>query len=313
MKLSYHNKQTLLEQFPITELSYEKKIHKKVHSADFFLIVPKGNKYFAWFRQYKNNSICILLQLENRNKIKDIRVIHACFKEDICIGNGTIVYGTIFPYKNNTLFSIEDIYYFKDTNISSFSQFKKFEYIYQLLNYNIKQVSLSKKMIIFGLPVIRENFNAIPDQLNNIVYNIHNIQHRSWYKKTPYLNQYIQCKQYAIFLTKANIATEIYDIYCLVDGTLTHHGILHIPNYSTSVMMNNLFRDIKENKDLDKLEESDDEDEFENISNDKYVYLEKSYNLRCVYNKKFNRWVPLRIADKSKINIKKDILQKEKK
>ena len=95
--------------------------------------------------------------------------------------------------------------------------------------------------------------------------------------------------------------------------TLEHHGILHIPNYSTSVMMNNLFRDIKENNNLDTLEESDDEEEFENISKDKYVYLEKSYKLRCVYNKKFQRWVPLTIAKKSKISFKKEILQMEKK
>ena len=35
--------------------------------------------------------------------------------------------------------------------------------------------------------------------------------------------------------------------------------------------MNNIFRNIKENTNLDALEESDDEEEFENISLDKYV------------------------------------------
>ena len=39
--------------------------------------------------------------------------------------------------------------------------------------------------------------------------------------------------------------------------------------------MNNIFRNIKENDDLDKLEESDDEEEFEDISIDKYVFLNK--------------------------------------
>ena len=42
--------------------------------------------------------------------------------------------------------------------------------------------------------------------------------------------------------------------------------------------MNSLFRIIKENKYLDALEESDDEDEFENINEDKYVFLNIKYN-----------------------------------
>ena len=177
----------------------------------------------------------------------------------------------------------------------------------------MKQVSLSKNTIIFGLPIIKNNFGCIKDHLDDVPYNIYNIQHRTWYKKLPYLNQFIERNYYAIFETKANLATDIYDIYCMDSKTLEHHGILHIPNYSTSVMMNNLFRDIKENNNLDTLEESDDEEEFENISKDKYVYLEKSYKLRCVYNKKFQRWVPLTIAKKSKISFKKEILQMEKK
>ena len=313
MKLSYHHKQEIMREFPIIELSYEKRIHKKVHTSDFFIIVPKGEKYFAWFRQYKNHYICFLMLLENRNKIKDIRVINASFKKDICFGKGTIVYGTLFNYNNNTFFSIEDIFYFKEVNVSSFSQMKKFDIIHQLLDSNIKQVLLSKNTIIFGLPIIKNNFGGIQGQLNDIAYNIYNIQHRMWYKNRPYLNQFIEQKSYAIFKIKANVSPDIYDTYCYDNQILVHYGVLHIPNYSTSVMMNNLFRDIKENNNLDTLEESDDEDEFENISEDKYVYLEKSYKLRCVYNTRFKRWVPLTIANKPKINLKEKILQMEKK
>ena len=40
--------------------------------------------------------------------------------------------------------------------------------------------------------------------------------------------------------------------------------------------MNKIFRNIKENDKLDALEESDDEDEFENDKSDKFVYLDKS-------------------------------------
>jgi len=62
-------------------------------------------------------------------------------------------------------------------------------------------------------------------------------------------------------------------------------------------MMNGIFRTIKENNNLDALEESDDEDEFENDKIDKYVDLSKSCNFVCVYNNKFKKWTPVRLAD----------------
>ena len=60
--------------------------------------------------------------------------------------------------------------------------------------------------------------------------------------------------------------------------------------------MNNIFRTIKENNDLDKLEESDDEDEFENISEDKFVDLNKRVLMRCSYSHRFKKWVPVEIT-----------------
>ena len=77
----------------------------------------------------------------------------------------------------------------------------------------------------------------------------------------------------------------------------------YIRDYTTSVFMNSLFRNIKENINLDTLEESDDEDEFQNIKNDKYVYLDKSFKILCVYNNRFKKWKPIELApDKSKIS-----------
>jgi hypothetical protein len=61
--------------------------------------------------------------------------------------------------------------------------------------------------------------------------------------------------------------------------------------------MNKIFRKIKENANLDFLEESDDEEEFESEDPHKFVDLDKSYNMLCVYNHKFKKWVPVRIAN----------------
>jgi hypothetical protein len=72
--------------------------------------------------------------------------------------------------------------------------------------------------------------------------------------------------------------------------------------------MNKLFRNIKENDNLDALEESDDEDEFEDDRADKFVYLDKSYKMYCVYNNKFKKWVPNKIAhENAKLVNRKDL------
>lgn len=59
------------------------------------------------------------------------------------------------------------------------------------------------------------------------------------------------------------------------NANIDNELIASIPDYKTSVMMNSLFRNIKENKSLDALEESDEEDEFENVNLDKFVNLSK--------------------------------------
>jgi len=65
--------------------------------------------------------------------------------------------------------------------------------------------------------------------------------------------------------------------------------------------MNKLFRNIKENENLDALEESDDEDEFENDRQDKFVDLTKTHNIVCRFNHRFKKWAPIEIANTNKI------------
>ena len=105
--------------------------------------------------------------------------------------------------------------------------------------------------------------------------------------------------KYKFFIVKADIQNDIYHL-SNPDGTANNANtnvenelIASIPDYKTSVMMNSLFRNIKENKSLDALEESDDEDEFENVNLDKFVDLSKKIKMKCVYNYKFKKWTPI--------------------
>ena len=60
--------------------------------------------------------------------------------------------------------------------------------------------------------------------------------------------------------------------------------------------MNNIFRNIKENKNLDLIEESDDEDDFENTNVDKYVDLNKTVLMECIFHNRFKKWIPIKIV-----------------
>jgi hypothetical protein len=117
-----------------------------------------------------------------------------------------------------------------------------------------------------------------------------------------------------IFKIKPDIQNDIYHLH-YYDNNSTENifDVAYIPDYKTSVMMNRLFRKIKENANLDALEESDDEAEFEDDRPDKFVFLEKSYNMVCTWNNKFKKWVPIRVAQKGdKIITKKELLKYEK-
>ena len=95
-----------------------------------------------------------------------------------------------------------------------------------------------------------------------------------------------------VFKIKADIQNDIYNLYDVNGSEII--DIVYIPDYKTSVMMNKLFRNIKENQNLDALEESDDEEEFQNDKIDKFVYLDRSYDMVCEYNNKYKKWQPLR-------------------
>ena len=97
--------------------------------------------------------------------------------------------------------------------------------------------------------------------------------------------------QKARFKVKAALAADTYHLYHPTDNKLV--GTAVVPTYKSSVLLNSLFRNIKENSNLDLLEESDDETEFENTHLDKFVDLEKTILMECVYLKRFQKWQPM--------------------
>ena len=318
--LTQEDKQNIVSEFPNIKLSYEKITHKKVYNSNLIFAIPKGKKCFIWFNYYNDKFLCLLLELDNKNKkeIRNIKIMNSCFSTSLCYG--TIFYGTLFYHLNNPFFSIEDIFLYKGRDISRYSLTNKINKICDILKTEIKQVSYNNYFLVFGLPVISKSTNELKINLDTIKYKLDYIKYinndnsqlilnfEEYIKDTsediikPINNQIkilkthdlnINNKFTKIFVVKPDIQNDIYHLY----SSNEYVGIACIPDYKTSVMMNKLFRNIKENDDLDALEESDNEEEFENPNLDKFVNLDKSHKMVCSLNTKFKKWVPIKITD----------------
>jgi hypothetical protein len=327
--LTIEEKEFILSEFPNIKLSYENIIYKKVSTMDYVVAIPRGNKCFAYFTYYKNNPVCFIMELDSfsKKKIIDIKLFNVCFSSDLAYG--TIFYGTLFYTCGNRFFTIEDIFSYKGINIDKSTWEQKICLLSKILKKDMKQISYNNSYIVFGLPILSSTLEELEEKIAKIKMNylIDFVQFYSYDQVNTFLcikhSDYIKnglepciepcieplikppvkplerhgLKKEYVFLVRPDIQDDIYYLYSM------HHnfeevkcGIAHIPDFETSVMMNKLFRNIKENNNLDALEESDDEEEFENEKLDKYVKLDMSVKMVCIYNYKFKRWVPIKTA-----------------
>jgi len=330
----------LLKQFPNVELSYETNVHNKVQNADYVLAIPEGKKYFAWFTVFKNQNVCVLMEIGKNKKIVGLRTVYCCFKDSLSYG--TIFYGTLFSL-DARFFSIENVLYYKGNHCSASSFKDKLDILEIVFSREIKQHRVTNSSIVFGLPIISATYDDLMKKTVDLPYLIKYVQFRENRKNraNDCLNLDISktrqvCeidstltisrekyenikpkmrdnKQRIVFHIKPDIQNDIYHLHLNDNGELNYYNVAYIPDFKTSVMMNRLFRNIKENENLDALEESDDEEEFENDKEDKFVYLDRAYNMVCEYNYKFRKWTPIREALSSeKITNKSELVRLEK-
>ena len=322
--LTKEEKLTVLSEFPNIKLSYETILHKKVDNYDIAFAIPFGKKCFAWFTTFNEQETCFILELDfsNKKEIKHIKIVNCCFTLPLCYG--TVVYGTLFYHMNNPFFTIEDIFWYKGHDISCHKFPDKFNKIVNLVKNDIRQISYNNHYLVFGLPVIATPSSNLDNLLSEIKYKINSVQYiKNNMRYSLHIDEYNNIivphekntniektiekprkeivtntklernYQTKIFICKPDIQNDIYKLYSLDNQYI---GFAGIPDYKTSVMMNKLFRTIKENEDLDALEESDDEEEFEDPNICKFVYLDKSHKLECIFNYKYKKWIPIKIA-----------------
>ena len=314
--MSKQNIEELLSEFPKFELSYETMMHNKVHDSDIMCACPEGDKFFAWFTVYENENVCFIRSKpENKFDVK-MTIAVTSFHDSLVYGQGTVLYGTIFKHNDVSCFCIQDMHYYKGSDLTDYSYLKKLQLIKQCLEKELCSNALTNKFTIFGLPIFSTNFSSLLQDIALLPYKVDQIQFRYFNSKKILAVKYYKPNtnnssgkntvergsnamtktNKAIFKVSPQIQTDIYNLFVYRDGKEEFYDIAFIPDYKTSVLMNKLFRNIKENINLDALEESDDEAEFENEKEDKYVFLDRSYKMNCQYNHKFKKWIPQSLA-----------------
>jgi hypothetical protein len=327
--------QEILSEFPKIELSYENITHKKVFSCQVAFAIPEGVKHFAWFSSRGEKKVCIFMEVNGKTReISKIRIEDlGTYKYNLC--KGTIFYGTVFQYKQCYCFSIEDLLQFEGDRVERFTMNDKMGIVGDIFSDEaLSNIKYDNADMLFGTPLIFPNFstemNAAIQLLSYKISHIHfyksdnqrsHFSMKYSYRTSESNNRPLvflnKAQQDVTFLVKPDIQNDIYHLHALDDKTRKEyfHSIAYISDYKTSVMMNGLFRTIKENVNLDALEESDDEDEFQSDKIDKFVDLKKSYIMACAFNYKFKKWMPIKVKENATIKdlVKRnDLLRLEK-
>jgi len=270
------------------------------NDAKYFILKPKGRKSFIWFTYHEKELLCILILLNDNNILNENNVYYKLnnnFNNNLCYNN-VLIQCIFIKNKTTNYIIIDNIFNYNNYNniIQEYNYLHNFNSKIKLYKNTINMI-YNNNINQFYIPIIDTNINTLYNKIYNIDYKIHSI---SIFNDTKFMGNYIFQNNIlftnnirANFYIKSDYNADMYLMYILDNqNNYIFYDYLLIDSYKLSIFMNKIFRYIKENENLDFLEESDDEDEFENISKDKFINIEKSEIIQCIYNYKFKKWMP---------------------
>lgn len=317
---------------PSYEMTTHKKVSEKYDIQIAVPFGKRAYVWFTYHK--KENVCCIIEIGKMNKLHDNFYFINWNFPKEFALGtllSGYIVESDDEELPNQKYFIADDIYCYKGYDLGNplpipfynkvlyfVKFFKEIQNKFQDNNYSIHSVIMWKKSIYDGLP---------NEWKEKIGYNVRHIQYKSSFEILPSLNFInknpvnedddsititrgpniwkthihipiwnlnLKNKIYqnkVLFKLRANISHDVYYVYT-GDNKLYQYAC--VPDYKTSVFLNRIFRKIPENNNIDLIEDSDNEEEFENIDETKHVDLEKEVIFECKFHKKFKKWIPLR-------------------
>lgn len=319
----------ILSRFPKIELSYETVHHKKVCASDSVaLAIPMGKKHFIWFHE----RVCYLVDLNKDKMPVAVRALDIAVPSEYLLETVLYVNHNTEDATHPCPFIVEEIYVWKGMHLSNLCFCDRLGFLHDFM----RTFESCQKFALPGICSVPAGAELTPNIPLKLGYAIHHIQYREMRRHAPYINVLIprkgaakpdvkvdtknttaqvvqlpkfdyakpQFRHKTVFQVVADVQFDIYHLYAEGANRLPAYcGLLGMPTYKTSVFMNSIFRKIRENRNLDYIEESDDEDDFENTDDTKYVDLEKVANIECAFHSKFKKWVPLRITNERAVSI----------
>ena len=307
--LLFNDYKSIVHRFPNIKLYTNNfNIPHLIDNADYYVLKPKGRKAHLWFTYYKKDLLCLLIFINNYSNISDdtneFYYYNINYDKRLCFNN--VLLNGIYFYKNikkvmKHYFILDNVLNYNSFNLDKLTSNEYNNFTCKLNLYKLLLPLLINTNYSIYLGIILDNYSNIFKFIYKLDYNLYSI---SCYNNNRFLGNFLINNNGALdksvpanFKVYACINQDIYKLYILENNEEVFYDYALIDSYKTSVFMNSLFRTIKENSNLDLLEESDSEEEFENTNLDKFVNLEKSCIIECIYNKKFKKWIPTNLAN----------------
>ncbi len=214
---------------------------------------------------------------------------------------GSEFYGTLRRNKMKDDYIIEDVVIYKGYNVAQLCYGEKLAIIYEFLTENkLEKLACSvPKMAIVNSDSdenakyeVYSNLYTSLESPVDFVYNVKSQVDSSRVNQSRSDSSHnVNSDGYRIFVAIADYRQDVYKLYNMEPVESEFVDYAYIPDYTTSVLMNKYFRKIKENENLDCIEESDD-DEDDGESN---LIPGAVYQVKCKLHHRFKKWVPVEV------------------
>lgn len=290
---------------PPFELSYAIDRHRKVE-PDAFLVAPRGGRALLWFCSHDGDDACYSFRLDGRRQSRPTREM-GCFSHELCAG--TLLYGVLQEQdqKGGKRFMCEDVLWCKGDRVERFSLRRKICLLQDIFDRGLGPVPSTRYMDI-ALPVWSESAEEAERIANACAYPCRGVfayaSHLPGLRPLPRDRVHRRVVsaprrvppsvgKHAVLVAQACIEPDTYSLLARGPDSLVRVGRASVPSIKTSVMMNRFLRKIKENENLDLLEESDSDEEFEDIAEDRYIHGSRYVAFKCAYNVRHQGWEPI--------------------
>jgi len=295
--MHHSNYMRTLNRFPSFEPPYEHTTHKDVRGNNrLFVALPFGKRCYAWFTHYKEQNVCFIVGLSpGRLQPTSVHPVITSFNSRLALG--TVIYGTVVHRNDTSCFVMDDLLYDTGRDTTKIPYMQKLERFGELCSTQLGHDIHHSKQMVFVLPEMALDIVSMNRRLGTLQYPHHCILSVNLYGRTKRVKVIIKTVHKSVFLVKPRVKSDTYELHVQDNAKVCFHSIACVDTYKLSVVMNDTFRTVRENHYLDAIEESDDEDDFQDVSPDKHVHLDREFKILCKWNQRIKRWIPVEKVD----------------